>query len=416
MSQPFPTMEQMVIKLKSLALLVKEKEKIIKEMDDKSKEKDKEIERLKATIKSMEKKNEEILKSYTQIGTSDVKDIKLQCDNERKILNEMIKTMNADNLKKNEIISKLNEELEHSRSVIELERKKNLEYFNINGTNDKGDITIHKISMENTSLKSSLLSYEEKVKSLTEENNTLLNDKKELQGQIDSTLSMKNNVIKSIKESYDNLIGDFVKMTSLYNESKKQISELSNDNINLKNDIKDVQSSNINLEKQVIDLTSELEGIKKRNASYSYEVSSLKKELKNLEKIISDYKLAKQIFNVTYNYMSLTLNGNIIIEKEGDSFSFIIENRTATRKFSFLDVEITIDSGDPTKLILKFIKGGEIEEYYTKEAKRLLETFNDFKRKVIEMTDETSDVKSIKESQEKVVKTEKQLNSFFGMI
>ena len=114
--------------------------------------------------------------------------------------------------------------------------------------------------------------------------------------------------------------------------------------------------------------------------------------------------------------MSLTLNGNIIIEKEGDSFSFIIEKRTATRKFSFLDVEITIDSGDPTKLILKFIKGGEIEEYYTKEAKRLLETFNDFKRKVIEMTDETSDVKSIKESQEKVVKTEKQLNSFFGMI
>ena len=137
------------------------------------------------------------------------------------------------------------------------------------------DITIHKISMENTSLKSSLLSYEEKVKSLTEENNNLLNDKKELQGQIDSTLSMKNNVIKSIKESYDNLIGDFVKMTSLYNESKKQISELSNDNINLKNDIKDVQSSNINLEKQVIDLTSELEGIKKRNASYSYEVSLL---------------------------------------------------------------------------------------------------------------------------------------------
>ena len=114
--------------------------------------------------------------------------------------------------------------------------------------------------------------------------------------------------------------------------------------------------------------------------------------------------------------MSLTLNRNIIIEKEGNGFSFIIENRTATRKFSFLDVDLFCDQNDPSKVTIKFNRDDVTEEYFTREAKRLVETFADFKKKVIEMTDSTSTEKTNKVTEDKVIKTQKQLDSFLGIL
>ena len=54
------------------------------------------------------------------------------------------------------------------------------------------------------------------------------------------------------------------------------------------------------------------------------------------------------------------------------------------------------------------------EEYTTSEAKILVETFNEFKKKVIESSDVGSETKSIHEANEKLIKAQQQVNNFFN--
>ena len=92
---------------------------------------------------------------------------------------QMIKNLNNDLTGKNASINKLNEELSHCRNQIEFERKQNLKYFALK-SEDKAEIQIHKISSENTSLKTSLLNYEETISSLSNTNKMLLAEKNEI--------------------------------------------------------------------------------------------------------------------------------------------------------------------------------------------------------------------------------------------
>ena len=407
--------EQMVKIQKSLAMMVKQKETQIEELKSQITDKEKEIKQLKETNKIIENKNEEIFKNCTQMGTSDISEIKTQFDNEKRILSEMIKTLNNDLTGKNASINKLNEELSHCRNQIEFERKQNLKYFALK-SEDKAEIQIHKISSENTSLKTSLLNYEETISSLSNTNKMLLAEKKEIEKKFEEFEKKNKILVKAIRESHENMLKEFTTLSTQYALAKKRIEEISAENISLKKEVEESQKKNLSLESKIVELTSEVESLKNRNSAYNYEVSTLKKDLKNYEKIISDYKLSKQVFNVNYNYMSLTLNGNIIIEKEGNGFSFIIENRTATRKFSFLDVDLFCDQNDPSKVTIKFNRDDVTEEYFTREAKRLVETFADFKKKVIEMTDSTSTAKTNKLTEDKVIKTQKQLDSFLGIL
>ena len=160
--------------------------------------------------------------------------------------------------------------------------------------------------------------------------------------------------------------------------------------------------------------------MKKRIQSYTHEVEALHKEINKLETIISDYKLAKQVFFVTYSYMNLQMSGNITIEKDGNNYNFIIQNRTATRKLTFLDVDVLLDDKESNKVVIKFNKEGNVmEDYYTKDSKeavRLFKTFNDFRKKAIEETDIASSIKTQQAKEEKVMKTEKEINNFLGMI
>ena len=407
--------EQMVKIQKSLAMMVKQKEAQIEELKSQLADKEKEIRQLKETNKIIENKNEEIFKNCTQMGTSDISEIKTQFDNEKRILSEMIKTLNNDLTGKNASINKLNEELSHCRNQIEFERKQNLKYFALK-SEDKAEIQIHKISSENTSLKTSLLNYEETISSLSNTNKMLLAEKNEIEKKFEEFEKKNKILVKAIRESHENMLKEFTTLSTQYALAKKRIEEISAENISLKKEVEESQKKNLSLESKIVELTSEVESLKNRNSAYNYEVSTLKKDLKNYEKIISDYKLSKQVFNVNYNYMSLTLNGNIIIEKEGNGFSFIIENRTATRKFSFLDVDLFLDQNDPSKVTIKFNRDDVTEEYFTREAKRLVETFADFKKKVIEMTDSTSTAKTNKVAEDKVIKTQKQLDSFLGIL
>ena len=412
--------KKLILFQKSIALVVKKKEQIITELESKLKEKENEILKLKDANKSMEKKNDEIFKESAIANISDISEIKFQSDKEQRVLNEMIKTLKKDLDKKNEIILKLNEELENNRNQLELERKLNQKYFSLKAplmSQEKIDIKLHKVSSENTSLKANQLNLEDTISNLKEENKKLIEEKKILEKNLEEIKESSSKNFSMLKESYDKLIKDFLKVSeNLYN-SKKSLSEYSNENINYKNDIKTLQLNIQNLEKENIDIKSENDGIKKRIQTYEYEFDSLKKEIKELEKTISENKYSKRVFYVEYTYMGVSMNGNITIEKDlKNNYNFIIENRTTTRKFSFLDVDIISDKSDPRKIIIKFHKLNTTEEYYTSEAKVLLENFKEFKKRVIEVSDITSDAKSQAETDKKVYSTEKKLNNFLNII
>ena len=111
------------------------------------------------------------------------------------------------------------------------------------------------------------------------------------------------------------------------------------------------------------------------------------------------------------------MNGNITIEKDANgNFYFIIENRTSKRKFSFLDVEVTIDPNYKNKIIINILKDKIKEEYTTSEAKVLVETFNEFKKKVIELSDADSETKSLNEANEKINRAQQGINNFFNVL
>ena len=111
------------------------------------------------------------------------------------------------------------------------------------------------------------------------------------------------------------------------------------------------------------------------------------------------------------------MNGNITIDKDvNGNFCFIIENRTSTRKLSFLDVDVTIDPNYKNKIIVNLLKSKMKEEYTTSEAKVLVETFNEFKKKVIELSDVASETKSMHDNNEKINKAQQKVNNFFNIL
>ena len=417
--------EKLLLIQKSLAIMVNQKEKIIAELNAKLQEKDKEIQRLTDLNKQIESKNQELFKNATQANISDVTEIQDQNTKDKRLLNEMIKTLQNDILSKNTLISKLNEELSSTRSQLQLERQLNLKYFSqmnslSSSASDKLDIRLHKISSENTSLKASLLTKADTIDILSSQNTKLNETIADLTLKLSETETKHAQSFSILKASYDNLIKDFHLLYEQYSHSKQALSELTNNIIANERDFVALQSTNTELEKEKISALSENESMKKRIQSYSHEVEALHKEITKLETIISDYKLAKQVFFVTYSYMNLQMSGNITIEKDGNNYHFIIQNRTATRKLTFLDVDVLLDEKESNKVIIKFNKEGNVtEDYYTKDSKeavRLFKTFNDFRKKAIEETDIASSIKTQQAKEEKVMKTEKEINNFLGMI
>ena len=181
--------------------------------------------------------------------------------------------------------------------------------------------------------------------------------------------------------------------------------------------IESLQNNFEDLEKENIILKSENDGMRKRIQTYEYQINSLKNEIKELEKTMAENKFSKRVFFVSYTYLSMPMNGNITIEKDiNGNFCFIIENRTSTRKMSFLDVDVSIDPNYKNKIIVNLYKSGTKEEYTTSEAKVLVDTFNEFKKRVIEISDVGSETKSIHDNNEKVNKAQQKINNFFNII
>lgn len=401
--------------------MVKEKEQIIQSQKLLIEEKDNEINRLKDMNKSTEKKPEEIYKLSQKVNISDIQELKHQFDVEKLSLTELINTLKNDICKKNELIEKLNKELDISRNNLELERKLNIKYFEINSpllklNTDKIRVDYHRISCENVSIKVKLYNLEEKFDLITKDNELLLKEKENMEKNLQEKNNFYQNILSKMKNSYDKLVKNLAKISNNYHESTKKIMELSKFKINKEKEIKELNITNTVLEKENMTLKSENEAMRKRIQTNEYQINSLKNEIKDLEKTIAENKFSKKVFFVSYTYLSVPMNGNITIEKDvNGNFYFIIENRTSTRKLSFLDVDVTIDPNYKNKIIVNLLKAKIKEEYTTSEAKILVDTFNEFKKKVIELTDIGSETKSLHETNEKINKAQQKLNNFFNI-
>jgi hypothetical protein len=355
------------------------------------------------------------------VNISDIQELKHQFDIEKLSLTELINTLKNDICKKNELIEKLNKELDISRNNLELERKLNIKYFEINSpllklNTDKIRVDYHRISCENVSIKVKLYNLEEKFDLITKDNELLLKEKENMEKNLQEKNNFYQNILSKMKNSYDKLVKNLTKISNNYHESTKKIMELSKFKINKEKEIKELNITNTVLEKENMTLKSENEAMRKRIQTNEYQINSLKNEIKDLEKTIAENKFSKKVFFVSYTYLSVPMNGNITIEKDvNGNFYFIIENRTSTRKLSFLDVDVTIDPNYKNKIIVNLLKAKIKEEYTTSEAKILVDTFNEFKKKVIELTDIGSETKSLHETNEKINKAQQKLNNFFNI-
>ena len=419
------TMEKMMLIQKSLAIMVKEKEKMIQSQKKELEEKDKEINKLKELNSNKNKFDvkmpEEVFKFSKNINISDIKELKQHYDSEKLFLSDLISTLKKDLEKKNELIEEMNKELDISRNNLELEKKLNMKYFQINSpllklNSDKLKIDYHRISCENISLKLKLLNSDEKLDVLTKNNETLIQEKENIEKNLQEKNKFYQNILKKMKNSYDKLIQNMSKISTKYHDSTKKIMELSKYKINKEKEIKELNITNTTLEKENTTLKAENEGMRKRIQTNEYQINSLKNEIKDLEKTIADNKFSKRVFFVSYTYLSVPMNGNITIEKDSNGdYVFIIENRASTRRVSFLDVDVTIDPNYKNKIIVNLLKYKIKEEYTTSEAKVLVETFNEFKKKVIEMSDIGSEAKAQRDKNEKFNKAQQRLNNFFNI-
>ena len=413
------TIEKMMLIQKSLAIMVKEKEKMIQSQKKELEEKDKEINKLKELNSNKNKFDvkmpEEVFKFSKNINISDIKELKQHYDSEKLFLSDLISTLKKDLEKKNELIEEMNKELDISRNNLELEKKLNMKYFQINSpllklNSDKLKIDYHRISCENISLKLKLLNSDEKLDVLTKNNETLIQEKENIEKNLQEKNKFYQNILKKMKNSYDKLIQNMSKISTKYHGSTKKIMELSKYKINKEKEIKELNITNTTLEKENTTLKAENEGMRKRIQTNEYQINSLKNEIKDLEKTIADNKFSKRVFFVSYTYLSVPMNGNITLEKDSNGdYVFIIENRTSTRRVSFLDVDVTIDPNYKNKIIVNLLKYKIKEEYTTSEAKILVETFNEFKKKVIEMSD------NLRDKNEKFNKAQQRLNNFFNI-
>ena len=415
------SIEKMLLIQKSLAIMVKEKEQIIQSQKKEIEEKDKEITKLKEKHKSSEKKPEEIYKFSQKINISDINELKQKYDSDKLSLSELIKSLKSDIEKKNELIEQLNKELDISRTNLELERKLNIKYFDLSSplfksNTDKIRVDYYRITCENVAMRVKLLNLEEKIELISKNNESLINEKESLEKNIKEKNEFYQNILKKMKNSYDNLVKNLSKLSKNYHESTKKIMELSKYKLNKENEIKELNITNTVLEKENLTLKAENEGMRKRIQTNEYQINSLKNEIKDLEKTIAENKFSKRVFFVSYTYLSVPMSGNITIEKDvKGNFNFIIENRTSTRKMSFLDVDVTIDPNYKNKIIVNLLKAKIKEEYITSEAKVLVETFNEFKKKVIELTDVGSENKSLHGANEKIIEAQQKINNLFNI-
>jgi hypothetical protein len=348
---------------------------------------------LKEEIKNSESSTNDIMKHMAKGNLSDFTDVQKQYENEIATHKEIIKNLSETVKEKNEEIETFNEEVIYLRGLLEEEKKKTEFYFN-NIKNklqlNSQEVELYKLMSENSALKTKQINLEENyenkkeyIKKLKEEINNLHKHSTDKLDDLKIELNLK-------EKSYMHLIKDYHNTTDILynievdNEKKKFLLNKTEE------DFAQIKFNVIKLEKEKFEIKNESEKIKIQLKGKECEVDILVKKLKETEMKALDFKLSKQTFNVKYNYLSMSIDGCILMEKEDGLYYFVIENKTATRTFKFMDVDLRSDYEDQTKFYVKFVKENLEEEYYYEDVGNLIEYFEDFRRKAIENSENRS--------------------------
>jgi len=409
--------------IKKLDLIIKKNNSKFLEESNNLKEqlnkKEEEIKNYQEKIKSLERKNEEIYKNVTSGNLSDLNEIKRQFEKEKIILTELNKTYKQGLDEKTEIIVRLQEENQNLRNENEDERKKSENLTNI--VNSKYDqksmeIEFHKTSTQNSKLKTKLISAEEKIEKLNEIIENLKSEKTENEKLYKDNLEILRNQFNFKSSSYTTLLSDYSNINSILSHTQDDLEKAKFFNLKYEKENLILEKKNRELENQVINLKAEVTGLQTRIKGNELEMESNRKKVKEYENKLNEYKLSKQVFEVTYIYLRMPLEGRITFQKEGENYVVMIHNRTATRKYSFLELDISRDANENNKIIIKFMKENSQEEYFCNDLNRLIEYYEEYKKKAIESTD-FSTVKKTDKTKSEIKRTnvQKQLQNMFDM-
>ena len=412
--------------IKKLAQMVKDTQTRYQEEITNIKEeltkRDEEIKDLKEKLKSSEKSNNHIFKNLAKGNVSELTDLQKQYEKEILVNKELIKTYSNTIKEKNQEISKFSEEVIYLRGLNEEEKKKS-EFYLMNIKHKlelkSQDVEIYKLMTENSSLKTKLINLEENLEKKSEIieklNEEITSSAKNLIDNIDSL-----KIDLTLKEkSYTILIKDYHSTAGILHNIQEDLEKCRFMNKKADSDLEEMKFKYNNTEKEVIELKIENENLKTKIKGKECEVDILHRKLKDTESMALEYKLSKQIFNVRYNYLKMYMDGMIIMKKEDNYFYFLIENKTSTRTFTFLDVDLRRDFNDPLKFFVRFLKENKEEEYYYNDVNKIFDFFEDFRRKTIENSEiyqenesKIVETKQNNENKKKVV-VHKKINNLF---
>jgi hypothetical protein len=379
--------------IKKLAQMVKDTQtksnETIITLKEEIEKKDEENRSFREKLKHLEKSNNDVLKNIAKGKVSEVTEVQKQYENEILVNKELIKTYINTIKEKNQEISKFSEEVIYLRNLLEEEKKKSEFYL----TNMKyklelksSDVEIYKLMTENSALKTKLINLEE---NLDKKADTIEKLKEELNNSAKNYTDVIDNlkIQLNLKEkSYSTLIKDYYNTTSILNNLEIELEKnkfLAN---RLYKDIEEMKVKHNVVDKENIDLKAENENIKTKLKGKDCEVDILAKKLKETELKVLDYKLSKQIFNVRYNYLKIQIDGSFIMKKEENNYYFVIENKTSTRTLNFLEVDLRGDYNDPNKIFVRFLRDNKEEEYFYNDVNKIIDYFEDFRRKAIEVS------------------------------
>jgi hypothetical protein len=348
---------------------------------------------LKEEIKNMGKTTNDMMKHMAKGDISDLTYIQKQHDIELNINKEIIKNLTETMKEKNEEIEKFSEEIIYLRGLLEEEKKKTEFYFN-NIRNklqlNSQEVELYKLMSENSSLKTKQINLEEKfenkkeyIKKLKEEINNLSKNSADKLDDLKIELNLK-------EKSYMNLIKDYHNTTEILFNIQIELEKKKVLLIKTEEDFDQLKFNLIKIEKENFEIKNDYEKLKIQLKGKECEVDILAKKLKETEMKALDFKLTKQIFNIKYNYLTMTIDGCIKMEKEDGNYYFVIENKTSTRTFKFIDIDIWNDNNEKNKFFIKFLSNNTQEEYYYEDVNKLIEYFEDFRRKSLEIIDVNS--------------------------
>jgi hypothetical protein len=402
--------------IKKLALMVKSDREKISQLTDIKNKQEEEIKQYIEKIKNLERKTDDVYKNVTTGNISDINEIKCQFEKEKLILNELLKTLKNNIDEKNDSLQESRKEINDLRLLMEEERKKNEMFLNINLSKFDSksiEVQFYKISTENSTLRSKLANAEERIEKILEQNEKMKTERHELERTNKHNYDLLSHELSVKNNSYKVILKDYQGATKSLQVTLDDLGKARYFNKKYEEDISALERKVKTIEKELIELKAENEGMRLRMRGNESELENTKRKLKEYENKFNEIRLGKQVFDVTYYYLnSLPLVGKLIMVKEGEAFFFIVENKSSSKKVSFLDVDIRRDIKDSHKIYIKYIKDNSEEEYYSNEINKIFESFDDFRKKSIELSTEI-EMRNKKESKENERKVNAKLKDIF---